>query len=65
MSGVPIRPPTEADGLTASEVAEWHRVQRVLEADPRTAGDANRPTWLEAGAAPAASPPVKRWAKGG
>lgn len=46
MSGVPIRPPTEADGLTASEVAEWHRVQRVLEADPRTAGDANRPTWL-------------------
>ena len=44
--GVPIRPPTTADGLSAEEVARWHEDMRTLENDPRTAGSSNRPTWL-------------------
>jgi hypothetical protein len=38
--------PTEADGLSASEVEQHAKDLAALEADPRTAGKANRPAWL-------------------
>lgn len=44
--GVAIPAPTTANGMTAAEVARWHGDQRILNADPRTAGSANRPAWL-------------------
>ncbi len=41
-----IPAPTEAAGYTPAEIAKWHEDQAILEADPRTAGDANRPLRL-------------------
>jgi hypothetical protein len=41
-----IPAPTVADGMTEEEVAKWHADQATLQADPRTAGNANRPKWL-------------------
>lgn len=39
----PIPAPTMADGFTADEIERWHAAQRVLNADPRTAGSMPRP----------------------
>lgn len=41
-----IPAPTEASGLSAAEIARWKEEQRILEADPRTSGSANRPAQL-------------------
>lgn len=41
--GIPM--PTSAD-MTASERAEYLRDMAILDSDPRTAGGANRPSWL-------------------
>lgn len=43
-----IPAPTAADGYTAAELAERDRDMAILDADPRTAGTANRPAWLVA-----------------
>lgn len=32
--------------LTPAEIAEYKRDMAILDADPRTAGSANRPAWL-------------------
>lgn len=44
-SGLRIPAPTTAD-MSEAEVARWHADQRILNADPRTAGAAARPAWL-------------------
>jgi hypothetical protein len=41
--GSAITPP---DSTTSAEIARVMKVREILNADPRTSGDANRPTWL-------------------
>lgn len=41
-----IPAPTSDSGMTPEEIARWHEDQKILNADPRTAGSAARPAWL-------------------
>lgn len=42
--GIPT--PTAHDGYSAAELAQRERDLAILDADPRSAGPANRPAWL-------------------
>ena len=41
-----IPAPAAAEGWTPAEIADRDARMAALDADPRTAGGANRPTWL-------------------
>lgn len=45
MSKIPA-PTNENSDMTPAEISRWHESMAILDADPRTSGCANRPTWL-------------------